>query len=166
MIALNLCPFAKKVFNEERIRYVVSDATDADSLLTALAVEMDFLANAPREEAETTVLIHPGVFDDFLDYNDFLDPAESLLAERGHEGVLQIASFHPQYQFGGSRLEDVENHTNRSPYPMLHLLREESVSEVAEDEEFLEQIPERNMETLRKLGVKAMRAKMKEIMGD
>ncbi|WP_020473535.1 DUF1415 domain-containing protein [Zavarzinella formosa] len=163
VIGLNLCPFARRVFNDNTIRYVVSEATDEQSLLTDLATEMNNLATVPRTEVETTVLIHPAVFHDFLDYNDFLDPAEHLLETLGHEGVLQLASFHPQYQFGGTKPDDVENHTNRSPYPMLHLLREESITEIADDQEALEAIPERNIETLRKLGREAILEKLREI---
>ena len=166
VIGLNLCPFARKVFNEERIRYVVSDAKKSTDLLKQLSEEADLLANASRDEIETTLLIHPKVFEDFLDYNDFLDPAEGLLQEAGYEGVLQIASFHPRYQFGGTKPDDVENYTNRSPYPMLHLLREESIDEIADEEKALELIPERNIETLRKLGLNMMRQKLREATGE
>jgi hypothetical protein len=166
VIGLQLCPFAKAVHLKNQIRYVVSHASEPQALLETLVQELQHLVQADPQVIETTLLIHPEALTDFLDYNDFLDLADAALLELDLDGVLQIASFHPRYQFAGTEPDAIENHTNRSPYPMLHLLREESVSEVAEDEEFLEQIPERNMETLRKLGVKAMRAKMKEIMGD
>ena len=163
VIGLNLCPFARRVFNDDTIRYVVSEATDEPSLLAELAEEMNLLALLPRSVAETTVLIHPGVFQDFLEYNDFLNPAQRLLEALGHEGVLQLASFHPSYQFGGTSPDDAENYTNRSPYPMLHLLREESITEIADDPEALAAIPERNIETMRTLGRSAMLEKLRAI---
>jgi hypothetical protein len=152
VIGLNLCPFAQRVFAADKIRYRVSSATDETALRADLSAELNTLAAAPRAEVETTLLIHPQVFGDFLDYNDFLDTADACVVDLGLEGVIQIASFHPQYQFAETPADAVENYTNRSPYPMLHLLREESASEVAGDEEELLEIPRRNIETLRALG--------------
>ena len=152
VIGLNLCPFAQRVFKADKIRYVVSAAKDEMTLLDDLASEMQFLVSAPLAAVETTLLIHPGVLGDFLRYNDFLDVAERRLAALGLRGVLQIASFHPAYQFAGSAADAVENYTNRSPYPMLHLLREESISEVADDPDELLAIPQRNLATLQGLG--------------
>ncbi|MCI0638690.1 MAG: DUF1415 domain-containing protein [Gemmataceae bacterium] len=153
VIELNLCPFAKRVFDADTIRYSVSDARDEASLLVDLAAELKTLAATPIANVETTLLIHPHAFLNFLDYNDFLDPAEQLVADLGMEGVVQIASFHPEYQFAETDPDAVENYTNRSPYTMLHLLREESVSAVAGDPDELLEIPRRNMETLRRLGL-------------
>jgi hypothetical protein len=150
VIQLNLCPFARRVFEADTIRYVVSQAQDENTLLEDLAGELTSLADAAQSQVETTLLIHPRVLSDFLAYNDFLDRAELRLAELGLDGVIQIASFHPGYQFAGTRPDAVENYTNRSPYPMLHLLRENSITAVAGDE--LLAIPERNIETLKSLG--------------
>jgi hypothetical protein len=163
VIELNLCPFARRVFEANTIRYVVSDAEDEASLLRDLAEELKILAAAPTSTIETTLLIHPGVFESFLDYNDFLDPAEQLVRDLGLEGIIQIASFHPQYRFADAVSGAVENYTNRSPYPMLHLLREESISAVAGDPEELLEIPRRNMETLRRLGLAKMLEKLKSL---
>lgn len=161
VIDLGLCPFAERFFKAETIRYAVTDAADEESLLRDLGRELRTLVAAPRTEIETTLLIHPNALAEFLSYNDFLDRAEALLAALALEGVVQIAGFHPRYQFADTAPDDVENYTNRSPYPMLHLLREESVSEVAGDEETLLAIPERNMETLRRLGIREIERRLR-----
>lgn len=160
VIGLNLCPFARRVFESDKIRYVVSDADDEQQLLDDLARELTFLAATPIATVETTLLIHPRVFTDFLDYNDFLDPAEELLAKLGLQSVIQIAGFHPDYQFADTEPDAAENYTNRSPYPMLHLLREDSVSAVADDPEELLEIPRRNVETLNALGTEKIRERL------
>lgn len=152
VVGLNLCPFARRVFDADRIRYVVTAAVDAEALRQDLSRELTALAAAPRSAVETTLLIHPRVLADFLDYNDFLAVGDRLLGTLGLRGTIQIASFHPDYRFAGTAPDAVENYTNRSPYPMLHLLREVSVSEVADDPAALEDIPRRNVETLRQLG--------------
>jgi hypothetical protein len=152
VIGLNLCPFARKPFAAGLIRCVVTPAATEEELLNALAVELTALANTPRSSVETTLLIHPNVLTDFLDYNDFLAAADERLRELGLEGVIQIASFHPQYRFAGTKPDAVENYTNRSPFPMLHLLREESISEVNRGPEAMADIPARNVETLKALG--------------
>jgi hypothetical protein len=156
VIGLNLCPFARRVFDGELIRYVVTEATDEDSLLEDLTRELKALATTSRTEVETTLLIHPAVLADFLDYNDFLGTADDLVRRLGLRGTIQIASFHPKYQFADTEPDAVENHTNRSPYPMLHLLREASISEVADNPDVGVTIPERNIETLRKMGREAI----------
>ena len=153
VIGLDLCPFARSVFDAGRIRFVVSHAANGRALLTDLGRELDRLALTPIHEIETTLLIHPGVLGDFLDYNDFLGDADRLLEARKLDGVIQIASFHPGYQFAGTAPDAVENYTNRSPYPMLHLLREASVTAVADDVEALRAIPRRNIATMRGLGL-------------
>ncbi len=152
VIGLNLCPFAQRVFDAGRIRYVVTEIDDASALLDLLGSELKILVSSPISEIETTLLIHPHVLQNFLDYNDFLDDIDRLLRRSGFRGTIQIAGFHPHYQFAGTDPDAVENYTNRSPYPMLHLLREESISQVAGDPEALLDIPERNIETLRALG--------------
>ena len=163
VVGLNLCPFARRVFDADRIRYVVTDAADDVSLKLELIRELKLLAGADRATIETTLLIHPGVLCDFFDYNDFLGIADRLLQELGYEGVIQIASFHPDYQFAGTAVDAVENYTNRSPYPMLHLLREVSVTEVSANPDDLLRIPERNIETLRAIGIRALQQRLKDI---
>jgi len=163
VIGLNLCPFARRVFDGEKIRYVVSAAVDEAGLLQDLTEELLFLRGTPLDQVETTLLIHPQAFTDFLDYNDFLDPAEQLIEDLGLQGVVQIASFHPQYQFADTPADAVENYTNRSPYPMLHLLREASVSAIADDEEELLAIPRRNIETLNSLGREKILERLKDL---
>ncbi|MBW8878091.1 MAG: DUF1415 domain-containing protein [Acidobacteria bacterium] len=152
VIGLNLCPFAKAVYIKDQIRYVVSEAESPEALLTELAVELQALVAADPAAIDTTLLIHPQALTDFLDYNDFLGVADAAVADLGLEGVLQIASFHPQYQFAGTATDDVENYTNRSPYPMLHLLREASVERAVAAFPDAAQIYEKNMATLRLLG--------------
>jgi hypothetical protein len=163
VIGLNLCPFARRVFEGDKIRYLVSGAEDEEALRTDLARELAALAAAPLASVETTLLIHPRVLNNFFDYNEFLGGADRLLAELGLAGTLQIASFHPDYQFAGTDPDAAENYTNRSPFPMLHLLREESISAVAGDPGELLEIPRRNIETLRRLGTKSIREKLDEI---
>ena len=157
VIGLNLCPFAKAVYLNDRIRYCVSEAQSEDALLADLSRELQALHAADPKICETTLLIHPRVLADFLDYNDFLGEAEATLEALGLTGEIQLASFHPRYQFAGSGPDDIENYTNRSPYPMLHLLRESSVERATAAGEDLAAIGERNMETLRRLGFEGWR---------
>ena len=152
VIGLNLCPFAKAVQTRNLIRYVVSEATDEESLLAELCDEMSRLAVTDAAEVDTTLLIHPQVLNDFLDYNDFLGIADDALEQLGFEGVLQVASFHPQFQFAGTDIDDVTNATNRSPYPTLHLLREDSVDRAVAAFPQAETIFEKNIRTLENLG--------------
>lgn len=156
VIGLNLCPFAGRVFVEEMTRLVVSDATTKSGLLLDLKTEIDHLDTHP--ETETTLLIHPQILEDFYDYNDFLDQADRLLEELDRVGVYQVASFHPNYLFAGTEPGDAENYTNRSPYPMLHLLREESVSKAVAAHPNPESIPDRNVALLKKEGKTRMQA--------
>jgi uncharacterized protein len=152
VIGLNLCPFAKAVHTKNQVRYVVSEATTPEDLLEDLRRELGFLEDVPAEQVDTTLLIHPHVLGDFLDYNDFLAIAEDTVADMGLEGVLQVASFHPDYQFEGTKKDDITNFTNRSPYPTLHILREASVDKAVAAYPDPEEIYEKNMETMRKLG--------------
>jgi hypothetical protein len=160
VVGLNLCPFARRVFESNLIRFVVSSVRDEAALLKDLTDELQLLASEPITRIETTLVIHPHVLGDFLDYNDFLDLAEQRVCDLELEGVVQIASFHPQYQFADTEADALENYTNRSPFPMLHLLREESVSAVADKQDELLEIPRRNIETLDRLGL----AKVVEIL--
>lgn len=157
VIGLNLCPFAKPVHVAGRIRYVVSQAATSETLLADLLDELRTLAAADPEEIETTLLIHPRVLTDFLDYNDFLGVADAALEELDLVGEIQIASFHPDYQFEGTGPDDIENYTNRSPYPILHLLREASVEEAVASFPDTDRIYKANIETLRKLGIEGWR---------
>jgi hypothetical protein len=157
VIGLNLCPFAKPVHARDLIRFAISGAETPEELLADLLHELQALAAAEPEEVETTLLIHPQVLNDFLDYNDFLGVAEAAVADLGLEGVIQVASFHPEYQFAGTAPDDITNYTNRSPYPTLHLLREAGVERAVEAFPDTAEIYERNIETLRRLGLEGWR---------
>jgi len=152
VIGLNLCPFAKAVHVKNQIRYAVSAAQTPEDLLADLVAELRTLHAADPSEIDTTLLVHPRLLSDFLDYNDFLELAEAAVAGEGLEGEIQVASLHPQYQFAGTRPEDIENCSNRSPYPTLHLLREASIARAVAVFPDASQIFERNIETLRHLG--------------
>jgi hypothetical protein len=152
VIGLNLCPFAKSVYVKEQVRYVVCDATEAADVLDVLERELKLLAETDPAQVDTTLLIMPDAVADFLDFNDLLFFAERLLKNLRLEGMLQIASFHPQYQFEGTEPNDIENYTNRAPYPILHLLREDSIARAAAAFPDAADIYERNMETMRRLG--------------
>lgn len=148
----NLCPFAHKPFQGGQIRYAVTDSARPEYLLEDLQQELEHLRATPPAEVETTLLIHPNVLEDFLDYNDFLDLADALLAEGGFEGEFQIASFHPDYQFADTRADDAENYTNRSPWPMLHLIREASLEQAIATYPDADAIPQRNIDLMNGLG--------------
>lgn len=152
VIGLNLCPFARAVDAKDQIRYVFSDATDPETLLATLVVELQRLADTDPEVVDTTMVIHPRVFADFEDFNDFLELADAAVEDLDLEGVVQVASFHPRFQFADTEPDDITNATNRSPYPTLHLLREESVDRAVAAFPEAESIFERNMATLEKLG--------------
>jgi hypothetical protein len=158
VIGLNLCPFAKSVHVKGQIHYAVSAATTPEALLADLRAELLALQAADAAQRDTTLLMAPHCLGDFLDFNDFLDDAEALLAELGLEGELQIASFHPRYQFAGTAAEDITNYTNRAPYPTLHLLREASIERAVQAYPEPERIYEANMQTLRRLGLAGWRA--------
>ena len=159
VVGLNLCPFAKRELVNDRVRFSVSEAETEEQLLADLQAELELLNN--DEAVETTLLIHPGVLQDFFDYNQFLNYVDSLLTQMELEGVYQVASFHPDYQFSGTRPDDVENYTNRSPYPMLHLIREDSLERAIAGYPHPDRIPERNIELLESLGRDKMQALLK-----
>ena len=152
VIGLNLCPFAKAVYVKNQVRLVVSRARHADDLLEELDRELDLLVATPADEIDTTLLIHATLFDDFLDFNDFLEVADGVVEEHALEGVIQLASFHPRFQFDGTEPDDISNYTNRAPFAMLHLLREASVEKAVEAFPQAEAIFEVNIQTLEKLG--------------
>ena len=152
VIGLNLCPFAKAVYVKNQVRLVVSKARHADDLLEELDRELDLLVGTPGADIDTTLLIHATLFEDFLDFNDFLEVAEGVIDEHGLEGVIQLASFHPQFQFEGTEADDISNYTNRAPFAILHLLREESVARAVEAFPQADTIFEANIVVLEKLG--------------
>jgi uncharacterized protein len=162
VVAFNLCPFAKRELVKERVRFVVSKAVDEAALLDELAHELALLN--VDESVETTLLIHPQILQDFYQYNDFLEAADELLVDMDLEGVYQVASFHPDYQFGGTEPEDAENYTNRSPYPMLHLLREDSLTVAIDNYPEVDLIPERNIECMNEQGVEKLKAMLSACM--
>lgn len=153
VIGLNLCPFARAVYIKEQIRYVVSEARTAEGLRDDLERELRTIVQASPEEIDDTLLIHPQVLTDFLDYNDFLRTANGTVKRLGLVGVIQIASFHPGYQFAGTAPDDITNYTNRSPYPMLHLLREAQMDLAVATFPEAKEIYLKNMETMRRLGL-------------
>lgn len=152
VIGLNLCPFAKAVYVKEQVRFVLSDATTPEALLEQLAEELLHLRDTDPEQIDTTLIVHPDVLTDFLDYNDFLDNADAAVEALDLQGEIQVASFHPDYQFAGTAPGDIGNYSNRSPYPTLHLLRESSIDRAVEVYPDPDVIIERNLQTLDKLG--------------
>jgi len=164
VVGYNLCPFAKRELVRNRVRFVVSEAKTEDELLQALHSELQRLQDEP--EIETTLLIHPGVLQDFGPYNEFLDAADGLLAYLDMEGVYQIASFHPDYQFAETEPDAAENYTNRSPFPMLHLLREASLEAAIDSYPDVDGIPERNIELMNELGSDKMRSILHSCLGE
>ena len=158
VIGLNLCPFAKGVHVKGQIRYVISAAQNDNDLLDDLERELKFLAEAVPEDVDTTLLITPDVLTDFDDFTNFLDLVEVVLRTQGLGGVLQVASFHPDYVFADAEADDIANHTNRAPYPTLHLIREASLARATAAFPDAADIYERNIETLRELGHEGWRA--------
>ena len=152
VIGLNLCPFAKSAYLQQRVHIAVSAATTPEQLLVELAAELEDLRDSDPAQRETSLLVHPQVLSDFLDYNDFLDTADAALEALELDGVIQVASFHPDYQFDGTAPGDAENNSNRSPWPLLHLLREASVEQAVASHPDIDAVPARNIATLRELG--------------
>lgn len=162
VIGLNLCPFAKAVQVKKQIRYVVSQAENTADLTLELAQELALLAATPAHEVDTTLLIHPFVLTDFFDYNDFLSDTERLLTKMELDGEIQIASFHPDYQFADAPPNDISHYTNRSPYPILHLIREASIDRAVTAYPDASVIYERNIETLNQLGLEGWQRLMSD----
>ncbi|WP_312567074.1 DUF1415 domain-containing protein [Comamonas sp.] len=153
VIGLNLCPFAKSVHVKGQIHYVVSQATDAEGVAMDLHRELEALAEISPEKRDTTLLILPHALQEFLDFNDFTELADDLVEELDLGGILQVASFHPMFQFEGTDVDDVTNCTNRAPYPTLHLIREDSIDKAVEAFPEAEMIYERNMQVLQEMGI-------------
>ena len=160
VIGLNLCPFAKAVQVKDQIRFAVSDATDAEGVLTDLQDELALLADTDPDKIDTTLLILPDALDDFLEFNEFEDLSDRLLKRMRLVGELQVATFHPQFQFADTQPDDIENYTNRSPYPILHLLREDSIDRAVESFPDAAEIYEKNIDTMNKLGLEGWKKLM------
>mgnify|MGYP003345925565 FL=1 len=152
VVGLNLCPFAKAVIVKNRVRYRVCPSAQPEDVLAMLRDELQHLAAADPDTLDTTLLIAPRALPDFLDFNDFLAECDRVLTDLELDGVLQVADFHPRYQFGGTDVDDIENFTNRAPYPTLHLLREASIDQAVQAYPDASLIFERNIEVLKKLG--------------
>lgn len=157
VIGLNLCPFARAPYVQQRVRFRVSHATDDEELLADLEDELRALHAVSAEQCETVLLIHPWALLEFAEFNEFLNAADGCVEQLGFEGELQVASFHPDYQFEGTRPEDIENYTNRSPYPILHLLREESIERVVAAVDDPDAIYRRNIALLQEIGIEGWR---------
>ncbi|MBS0226666.1 MAG: DUF1415 domain-containing protein [Proteobacteria bacterium] len=157
VIGLNLCPFAKAVYVKQQVRIVVSDASTESALLEQLGEELLLLRDTLAEAIDTTLLVHPQVLGDFLDYNDFLEHADALVESLALDGELQVASFHPQYQFADTDPDDASNLTNRAPWPVLHLLREASIDRAVAAYPDPDAIIERNIATVTALGAEGYR---------
>lgn len=151
VIGLNLCPFAAQPARSGRVRVVVSDAQTELDLLAELQIELQKLDDSKPAEIETTLIAVPRMFADFVEYNDFLDQVDGMLDQFEWTGLYQVASFHPQYQFAGTAADDPENLTNRSPYPLLHLLREDSIEAAVDNHPDVDGIPQTNIGRMRAL---------------
>jgi hypothetical protein len=166
VIGLNLCPFAKAVQVKGQVRYVLSEASNTAQLLSELIDELDYLAKADPAQTDTTLLIHPGVLQDFLDFNDFLAVADAAVQELDLDGILQVASFHPQFQFADTAADDLGNASNRSPYPTLHLLREASIDRAVAAFPDAEEIFQANIDKLESLGTSGWAALQAQCLKD
>ena len=162
VIGLNLCPFAKAVVTKKQVRYVVCMDSESEQVLKMLQEEMQLLVDTDTDVLDTTLLIAPNLFADFLEFNEFLFDCDSVLVSLELEGVLQIADFHPRYQFAGTQADDISNFTNRAPYPTLHLLREESMNKAVEAFPDASLIYERNVQVLEELGREGWEGLFKE----
>ena len=152
VIGLNLCPFAKAPHVKNLVRIVVSEARHLDGFLEDLDRELQLLGNTPASELETTLLVHPTLFPDFETFNQMLEIADDAVVENELEGIVQIAPFHPDFQFEGTEADDISNYTNRSPYPTLHLIREDSIAKATEAFPDASAIFDRNIALLEKMG--------------
>lgn len=161
VIGLGLCPFAEQVHKAGTVRYAVCASPETDDLLAALSEELLKLVATPRTECETTLLIAPGALPAFLDFNDFLSEVDECVESLNLAGTIQVVGFHPGYQFAGTAKDAPENYTNRSPHPLLHLLREESITEVSANADELLEIPKRNIRTLQRMGIEKILQRLK-----
>jgi len=161
VIKHNFCPFAHKPFKQKRIRYFVASAQQESDLVDDLIDELLGLAEADPEDFETSIFIIPDCLQEFVDYNQFIDVIDEILKHTSLKSIIQVATFHPAYRFSGSDAEDVRNYTNRSPYPMFHLIREDSVEKARQTYSEVESIPRKNMTVLEVLGLETIRAQLK-----
>lgn len=161
VIGLNLCPFAKAPFNKGQVKFIVTRSDSDDALVQVLSDALNQLAETPVSETETTILIVPNWLQSFDDYNQFLDLADDVIVANQLEGILQVASFHPNYQFAETDTDAAENFSNRSPFPLLHLLREDSVEKALNSEQGADDIVQRNIATLNALGVEKIKSLIK-----
>jgi hypothetical protein len=157
IIGYNICPFARKVFITERIKYVVNSSTDDEIILQAFLQELQWLNTTPAKKIDTTLFILTNAFPDFDHYLNFIYVIETMIEQLNYEGIYQVATFHPIYQFDGTQLTDAENFTNRSPFPIIHILREESVEKAIENYPNPEEIPKRNIALMNEMGVEKLR---------
>lgn len=160
VIGLNFCPFAKPVFEQGKVHFQVSDAQSLECCLEDLSAELERLDQ--HSDIETTLLIYPDSLQDFDNFLDVVDIANDFMEEQGYEGVYQLASFHPDYCFADSEEEDPANYTNRSPYPILHLIREQSIEQALANYKNADEIPERNIKLARELGLEKMQSLLDE----
>ena len=162
VIQLNLCPFAQHPFQKGKIRFQLTQTDQVEELTQSVLEELLILFETPKTELETSILIHPNALTDFSTYNDYLEFADGLLEKAGLEGVIQIASFHPDYQYEGTTKDAVSNYVTRSPFPMLHFLRADSVEAAVASHPDPEQIPYDNIQKLESLGIDAIREILKD----
>jgi hypothetical protein len=165
VINLNLCPFAKHPFKTDRIRYTVFEGSDLESFLKTIVQEVEFIKNTEPNICETSLLIHPNIFNDFQEYWDFQDTTDELLEEYDEDAIVQIATFHPNYRFEDTAKNAPENYTNRSPFPMLHFLREDSVSKAVDTYPNIDDIPSNNINKMNQLGILKIKNMLNEVIG-
>lgn len=158
IIGYNICPFAKKVFVTLRIKYILNTSTNDEQILQAFLKELQWLSTTDSKEIDTTLFILTNAFLDFEHYLNFIHIIEVMIEQLDYEGVFQVATFHPNYQFEGTQPTDAENFTNRAPFPIIHILREESVEKAIENYPNPEAIPERNIDLMNKMGAEKLNA--------
>lgn len=162
VIGLNLCPFAKSVYSKDQVKIHVSEGKDLDCVSDTLVQLLQELDSTPAQQIDTTLLVIPYLFQDFYDFNDYMDVAEGVLERLDLLGKIQIANFHPAYQFAGTQADEMSNYTNRSPYPILHLIREASLDKATHQFPDASIIFERNIALMQELGIDAWEKLMED----
>jgi len=163
VVGLNLCPFARPLLDANNLRIAICEGSAPQALHRAFLLELDLLQGSTEQEIATTLLAFPHALSDFDDYLAFLDHAQQLLAESGLEGLVQLASFHPQYRFAGEGGDAASHYSNRAPYPLIHLLREDMLSRVLDEFTGPDKIPDRNIETLDAIGMEELERRWQAI---
>jgi hypothetical protein len=163
VVGLNLCPFARPLLDAANLRIAICEDSDPEALRRAFLLELDLLQGSTEREIATTLLAFPHALTDFDDYLAFLDRAQQLLVESGLEGLVQLASFHPRYRFEGEEESAASHYSNRAPYPLIHLLREDMLSRVLDEFTDPDKIPERNIETLGAIGAEELERRWQAI---